>query len=88
MDQYRAAPADLVVTDIFMPTQDGLETILELRREFPGAAVVAISGNTLSQPMLSAAQNLGAAAVLAKPFSADQFLKVAGEALRGGGAAG
>jgi CheY-like chemotaxis protein len=31
----RARPADVVITDIFMPNQDGLETIARLRDEYP-----------------------------------------------------
>ena len=31
----RARPADVVITDIFMPNQDGLETIARLREEYP-----------------------------------------------------
>ncbi|HVV70292.1 MAG TPA: response regulator, partial [Verrucomicrobiae bacterium] len=45
MKSYRAAPADLVVTDLFMPNQDGIETMINLKREFPEAKIVAISGN-------------------------------------------
>src|SRR5688572_234064 len=41
---YRAQPADLVITDLIMPEKEGVETILELRREFPDVRVVAISG--------------------------------------------
>ena len=30
-------PADAIVTDIFMPEMEGIETIHDLRREFPEA---------------------------------------------------
>ena len=40
----REAHVDVVVTDIFMPERDGLETIAELRRDFPRIKVIAISG--------------------------------------------
>src|SRR2546427_599260 len=33
----RARPADVIVTDIFMPEMEGIETIHDLRREFPEA---------------------------------------------------
>ena len=40
----RARPADVIVTDIFMPEMEGIETIHDLRREFPEAKIIAMSG--------------------------------------------
>ena len=44
MNVYRAKPADLIITDLVMPDQEGLETIMQLRREYTDARIVAISG--------------------------------------------
>ncbi|HLA61423.1 MAG TPA: response regulator, partial [Nitrospiraceae bacterium] len=44
LQQYRLTPADLVIMDILMPDQDGLETTITLRREFPNVKVIAITG--------------------------------------------
>ena len=41
---FRTAPADLVITDLFMPNLEGLDVIKELRRDFPEAKIIAISG--------------------------------------------
>src|SRR5205823_3446533 len=41
---YRRTPADVILCDLFMPQRDGLEVIRELRREFPGVRIVAMSG--------------------------------------------
>jgi CheY-like chemotaxis protein len=79
--QYRAAPADLVIVDLLMPNQEGLETIRELRRDFPKVAIIAISGMTAASTMLSIAQRLGAVAVIEKPFFPDQLLSVMGKVL-------
>ena len=67
---YRAEPADLVMCDLFMPGKDGLETIRELRAEFPGVRIIALSGGAFQGTMdlLSVARHMGAAAVLSKPF--------------------
>src|SRR5438034_11838336 len=40
----RARPADVIVTDIFMPEKEGIETIRDLRREFPGVKIIAVTG--------------------------------------------
>ena len=45
LPSYRSSPADLVVMDLFMPDKDGLEALVELRKEFPHVAVVAMSGH-------------------------------------------
>src|SRR5438045_9784306 len=40
---HRERPADLIITDIFMPERDGIETIRQLRRESPQVKIIAIS---------------------------------------------
>jgi CheY-like chemotaxis protein len=37
-------PVDVVLTDIFMPEMDGIETIAALRKLFPDIRVIAMSG--------------------------------------------
>ena len=74
-------PADLVLTDIYMPEQEGLETILELRRRFPQLPVLAMSGRAAAGTMLGIAQRLGAIAVLQKPFSSDELLTLVSRSL-------
>jgi DNA-binding NtrC family response regulator len=81
VDQYRARPADLVITDLFMPSQEGLETIVELRRRFQDVIIIAMSGKTVGIPLLSVAQRLGAVALLEKPFSSNQLLNAVEKAL-------
>lgn len=68
---------DLVITDIFMPDEDGLRVIRRLRHAAPHAPIVAMSsGSTLVQgDYLTIARRLGAAAVLEKPFQPDALLE-------------
>lgn len=77
MEAFRADPVDLVITDLIMPTQEGLETILELRREAPAIAILAISGGGAKGVLsyLDFASKLGADAVLSKPFRAAELLE-------------
>ena len=64
------APADLVVTDIYMPGEDGMQAIRRLRKSSPGLQILAMSGGMLAGPvdLSEHALVLGANAVLAKPF--------------------
>jgi two-component system, chemotaxis family, chemotaxis protein CheY len=84
LDLYRSAAADLVVMDIYMPEKDGLETIIALRKEFPQAAVIAMSGSRgsmISQLVLQAAQGLGAVRTIEKPFTPEALLALVAEEL-------
>ncbi len=68
-------PMDLVITDLQMPQMDGFELIRKLQRSRPELGVIAISG--LNDQLLQMATSLGAKAILAKPFTADElFLAV------------
>ena len=70
---------DAVITDLFMPEMDGIETIAALRRKLPGVRVVAISGRP-GVDYLTVARELGVARTLRKPFEMDELL----EALKDG----
>ena len=68
-------PMDLVITDLQMPQMDGFELIRKLQRSRPELGVIAISG--LNDQLRQVATSLGAKAILAKPFTADElFLAV------------
>ncbi len=84
MQTYRTNPADLVITDLYMPHQDGLKTIMQLRKEFPKVAIIAMSGKVLAGAVLAIAQHLGATAILQKPFFAEQLLSAVDKALAEG----
>jgi CheY-like chemotaxis protein len=75
---HRAKPADVVITDIFMPNQDGIETIALLRKEFPELKLVVMSGDgklVRDSAYFMTARELGVSAVLPKPFDEDELLK-------------
>jgi len=81
--EYRKYPADLIISDILMPEQEGLETILQFRREFPKAVIIAISGGGTygNLNFLETAKQFGAAGTLAKPFFRHELLEVVNKLL-------
>ena len=76
-------PVDLVITDILMPVKEGIETILELRQNYPTLPIVATSGGdrTGNNEFLEMASKLGADRVLPKPFRSRELLDIVGEIL-------
>ncbi|MEX2156436.1 MAG: response regulator [Gemmatimonadales bacterium] len=80
---YRERPTDLIITDIFMPERDGIETIQELRREFPGVKIIAISGGdrTRTMDLRRDAELFGASRTLGKPFELNALLTAVSELL-------
>lgn len=70
-------PCDLIVTDILMPDNDGLDVIIALRRSQPQARFLAISGGgqyMTAHDALHLAHALGADGHLFKPFTRKQFM--------------
>jgi len=66
-------PVDMVLSDIFMPEMDGIETIAAVRRHFPNVRVIAMSGRP-GVDYLTVARELGVARTLRKPFGMDELL--------------
>ena len=84
VELYRKEPTDLVITDIIMPNQEGIETIIKLQEEFPDVKVIAISGG--GEPYGSSEQYLSGTKHLAsvkrtftKPFANADMLQAVKE---------
>jgi DNA-binding response OmpR family regulator len=75
---YERQAADLVIVDIFMPGQGGLQTIGRLRREWPGVKILAMSGTKSAGALDVAghATSLGADRFITKPFEAAELLEL------------
>lgn len=87
---YHQQPCDVVITDIFMPEKEGLETILELKRQFPAVKIIAISGGGFrgsyagrpgADNVLEAAKEFGADHILYKPVKIERLLVMVEELL-------
>jgi len=93
LELQREAPAQLVITDIIMPEKDGVRTIKELSREFPGLRIIAISGGGGVEPLaykpgaitttayLAAAKEVGADRVFSKPFDRKDLIQAVDDLL-------
>lgn len=81
--QFHKQRPDVVVTDIIMPNREGVETIMAMKAAAPAVQIVAISGGGRvgAAEFLSLARQLGADAVLAKPFRSAQIVDMVADLL-------
>jgi DNA-binding response OmpR family regulator len=77
--KFRSEAPNVIVTDIVMPEQEGIQTIREIRAEGSSVAIIAISGGGGGGDgslYLTIAEELGADAVLQKPFRLAELVSV------------
>ena len=84
IELYRKNHTDLIITDLIMPEKDGIETIQELKKDFPDIKIIAISGGGRLGPQdyLHLAKMLGAQRTLTKPIELTELLKTIEELLK------
>ena len=97
MQAYMAGGADLIITDVILPGQHGVDLIKQLRQAGCTAAIIAISGGgnlaaagympgaITTSAYLAAAGKGGADATLTKPFERKQLLELVESVLSGKG---
>ena len=85
MAVFRGWQPDLVITDIIMPDQEGIQTITEMRAAKRDMKIIAMSGGGRigNTDFLQIARVLGAMAVVPKPFHPDFLLAVVDNCLSG-----
>jgi CheY-like chemotaxis protein len=73
---YRKEPVDLIITDLIMPEKEGIETIIELRKDFPDVKIIAISGGGRigTKDYLNMAKIFGVQRTFTKPVAREQLL--------------
>ena len=84
LEAQRQDPAAIILTDIFMPEAEGMETIVQLRKEFPDAKIIVMSGGGSYRGVdyLALARELGAAKALKKPFAPQDLIDAMREIAR------
>jgi DNA-binding response OmpR family regulator len=95
MEELAREPADVVVVDLMMPRLNGVEVIQEIRNRFPRVLIIAITGGAafaqtlsiaaLDQPGMDVllASQVGAEALLMKPFDLQELLVTVQQLLDG-----
>ena len=75
---FKENPAELVITDIFMPGKDGFATVEAFREEYRDVKILVVSGaGGLDDPghYLNLAKRMGADGTLSKPVQLDTLLE-------------
>jgi DNA-binding response OmpR family regulator len=83
MTLYQKQAFDLVITDMLMPEQEGIETIAELQQTTPRVRILAMSGggSRANFNVLVDAKRFGATVTIAKPFGPSDILAAVRAAL-------
>ncbi|GAB6904929.1 Response regulator receiver protein (modular protein) [Desulfosarcina cetonica] len=84
--RFRQTPVDLVITDLIMPKKEGIETILEMRKERPAMPIIAISGGGQLDPRtyLDIAEKIGVVETMVKPIDIARLVARVAAHLAGG----
>jgi PAS domain S-box-containing protein len=81
LQEVRTGRVDLVITDLVMPEQQGVDTVRTLRSEVPGIGIIAMSGG-FGAHFLKVALAFGADAVMSKPVEAEDLATKVSEVLK------
>jgi len=81
MKLFSSMTPDVVVTDILMPDQEGIETIMAMKKARPAVRIIAMSGGGLmpGADVLKLAARLGADGVIVKPFRPSDLVAMVAE---------
>lgn len=84
LSAFEADPSDLLIVDIIMPKESGVETIRRVRELAPNVPIIAMSGGgrTADLRFLALAGKLGATRTMIKPVRAAELLQEVQTCLR------
>lgn len=83
IELFKKRPADLVVTDVYMPGTDGIEALIRIQKEHPNVKAIVMSGggHMKREDVLDLAKRVGAKSTLAKPFDSRALVHAVAVAL-------
>ena len=82
-----AGEGDLVITDVVMPDEDGLELLPRIRKARPDVPVIVMSARSTMMTAMRATER-GAYEYLPKPFDINELVSIVNRALEGGASRG
>jgi CheY-like chemotaxis protein len=77
VSMFRKDPTDLIITDMIMPVKGGLQTIMDIKQDYPNVNIIAISGGGVgtAEEYLEVAKILNAKYTFKKPFANKDLLE-------------
>lgn len=78
-------PVQLMISDVIMPETDGVELMRDVRKRYPEVKIIGMSGggsHITAALCLRLAGQLGASAILSKPFTREELLATVAKALK------
>jgi len=84
LQRLQEGGAELVITDLVMPTMNGIDLVMAVRKQYPTLKIIAISGGggiTGRFDYLPVANLLGATRVIRKPFALAEMRSAVREVL-------
>ena len=81
--RLRSESFDLIITDVLMPNEDGLQMIMNLQAANDVTPIIAMTGTHMyTELYLKTAKALGARRVLSKPFGMRELIETTCDVLR------
>lgn len=82
----RQNTVDLAIVDTFLPKEEGLQLIRQLRADYPHLKIIALTGGILNADLRKQVEKAGIDGLLDKPFPPSELLRLVHELIGPGSA--